>query len=37
LRVTRELTAITERHGKPGMIFSDHGTEYTCNAAGLVS
>jgi putative transposase len=31
-RVARELTAIIERHGKPGMIVSDHGTEYTCNA-----
>jgi transposase InsO family protein len=31
-RVARELTAIIKRHGKPGMIVSDHGTEYTCNA-----
>ncbi len=31
-RVARELTAIIERHGKPGMIVSDHGTEYTCDA-----
>jgi transposase InsO family protein len=31
-RVARELTAIIARHGKPGMIVSDHGTEYTCNA-----
>ena len=31
-RVARELTAIIERHGKPGSIVSDHGTEYTCNA-----
>ena len=31
-RVARELTAIIERHGKPGMIVSDNGTEYTCNA-----
>jgi transposase InsO family protein len=31
-RVARELTAIIERHGKPCMIVSDHGTEYTCNA-----
>lgn len=31
-RVARELSAIVERHGKPGMIVSDHGTEYTCNA-----
>jgi putative transposase len=31
-RVARELAAIIERQGKPGMIVSDHGTEYTCNA-----
>ncbi len=31
-RVARELTALIKRHGKPGMIVSDHGTEYTCNA-----
>lgn len=31
-RVARELTAIVARHGKPGMIVSDHGTEFTCNA-----
>ncbi len=31
-RLAHELTAIIERHGKPGMIVSDHGTEYTCNA-----
>ncbi len=31
-RVARELTAIIARHGKPGMIVSDHGTEFTCNA-----
>ncbi|BAR54370.1 putative transposase [Bradyrhizobium diazoefficiens] len=31
-RVARELTAIVERRGKPGMIASDHGTEFTCNA-----
>lgn len=30
--MARELTAIIERHGKPGMIVSDHGTEFTCNA-----
>ncbi|MDA9524134.1 transposase [Bradyrhizobium sp. CCBAU 11434] len=30
-RVARELTAIVERRGKPGMIVSDHGTEFTCN------
>ncbi|WP_371260745.1 DDE-type integrase/transposase/recombinase [Bradyrhizobium sp. WSM2793] len=29
-RVARELTAIVERRGKPGMIVSDHGTEFTC-------
>ncbi|MBO4228611.1 IS3 family transposase, partial [Bradyrhizobium neotropicale] len=31
-RVARELTAIVARRGKPGMIVSDHGTEFTCNA-----
>lgn len=31
-RVARELMAIVERRGKPGMIVSDHGTEFTCNA-----
>ena len=31
-RVARELTALIERHSKPGMIVFDHGTEYTCNA-----
>ena len=31
-RVARELTAIIERHGKPGLIVSDHGTEFTSNA-----
>lgn len=31
-RVARELTAIIERRGKPGMIVSDHGTELTSNA-----
>jgi putative transposase len=31
-RVARELTAIVEQRGKPGMIVSDHGTEFTCNA-----
>jgi putative transposase len=31
-RVARELTAIIERRGKPGMIVSDNGTEFTCNA-----
>lgn len=31
-RVVRELTALVERRGKPGMIVSDNGTELTCNA-----
>jgi transposase InsO family protein len=31
-RVARELTAIIEQHGKPGLIVSDHGTEFTSNA-----
>ncbi len=31
-RVARELMTIIKRHGKPGMIVSDHGTEYTCKA-----
>jgi transposase InsO family protein len=31
-RVTRELTAIIERRGKPGMIVSDNGTELTSHA-----
>lgn len=31
-RAARELTAIVERRGKPGLIVSDHGTEFTCNA-----
>ena len=31
-RVARELTAIIDRRGKPGMIVSDNGTEFTCNA-----
>ena len=31
-RVARELTAIVARRGKPGMIVSDNGTEFTCNA-----
>jgi len=30
--VAHELTAIVERRDKPGMIVSDHGTEFTCNA-----
>jgi transposase InsO family protein len=28
-RVARELTAPIERHGKPGMIASDNGTDQT--------
>ena len=31
-RVARELTALTDRRGKPGMIVSDNGTEFTSNA-----
>ena len=31
-RVARELTGLIERRGKPGMIVSDHGTEFTSNA-----
>jgi transposase InsO family protein len=31
-RVARELTALIERRGKPGMIVSNHGTEFTSNA-----
>ena len=31
-RVARELTALIERRGKPGMIVSDNGTESTSNA-----
>ncbi|TDW16334.1 transposase InsO family protein [Rhizobium azibense] len=31
-RVARELTALLERRGKPSMIVSDHGTEFTSNA-----
>ena len=31
-RVARELTALIERRGKPGLIVSDHGTEFTSNA-----
>ena len=31
-RVARELTALIETRGKPGMIVSDHGTEFTSNA-----
>jgi len=31
-RVARELTDLIHRRGKPGMIVSDHGTEFTSNA-----
>jgi putative transposase len=31
-RVARELTMLIERRGKPGMVVSDHGTEFTSNA-----
>lgn len=31
-RVARELTALVERRSKPGLIVSDHGTEFTSNA-----
>ncbi len=31
-RVARELTDIIARRGKPGLIVSDNGTEFTCNA-----
>jgi putative transposase len=31
-RVTRELTALIESRGKPQMIVSDNGTEFTSNA-----
>jgi putative transposase len=31
-RVARELDAIIVRRGKPGLIVSDHGTEFTSNA-----
>jgi putative transposase len=31
-RVARELTAMIEGRGKPGMIVSDNGTELTCKA-----
>jgi putative transposase len=32
VRVARELTALITRHGRPGMIVSDNGTEFTSNA-----
>ncbi|KEO53439.1 hypothetical protein TP2_17770 [Thioclava pacifica DSM 10166] len=31
-RVARELTAVIAKRGKPGLIVSDHGTEFTSNA-----
>lgn len=31
-RVARELSALIERRGKPGLIVSDNGTEFTSNA-----
>jgi putative transposase len=31
-RVARELTALIARRGRPGMIVSDNGTEFTSNA-----
>jgi putative transposase len=31
-RVARELTALMDARGKPGMIVSDNGTEFTSNA-----
>jgi transposase InsO family protein len=31
-RVARELTVLISRRGKPGMIVSDNGTEFTSNA-----
>ena len=31
-RVARELATIIERRGKPAMIISDNGTEFTSNA-----
>ena len=30
--MARELTRLIDRRGKPGMIVSDNGTEFTCNA-----
>jgi putative transposase len=32
VRVARELSSIVAKRGKPGMIVSDHGTEFTSNA-----
>ncbi|GAB6968424.1 hypothetical protein JCM25156A_24620 [Komagataeibacter kakiaceti JCM 25156] len=31
-RVARELTTLVERYGKPLMIISDNGTEFTSHA-----
>ncbi len=31
-RVARELTALIDTRGKPGVIVSDNGTEFTSNA-----
>ena len=31
-RVARELTSLIRKRGKPGMIVSDNGTEFTSNA-----
>ena len=31
-RVARELTTLIEQRGKPGVIVSDNGTEFTSNA-----
>lgn len=31
-RVAREMTALIARRGRPGLIVSDHGTEFTSNA-----
>jgi hypothetical protein len=35
-RVTRELTALLEGRGKPQMIVSDNGTEFTSNAVSAL-
>ncbi len=32
VRVAREMTALIAHHGRPGMIVSDNGTEFTSNA-----
>lgn len=32
VRVAREMTLLTAKRGKPGMIVSDNGTEFTSNA-----